>query len=289
MNNPASNGILDFVVAGKQQGAVTLMSTTTAILAHPSQVAATLVKNTTGQSFSGSVKWSLYAWDASDPAHPISSTVSTPFTVAAHSSTPVSYSLKDSAHVAYQVVGEIDTSSGSKSIASFPLWVDNQPTQARFSYVAASRMPLVSGEPAAFACFKSVGKQVNVQVSLSVERTGYLSFLGPIGIASYQGPTPMVPSALVATASSPASSFNVVARIYSGGQLLDSVTIPYRCGGASGPCGNSSLLYILVTAIALIVLIGLFVWAYRRRSPGMPPPPAFTPMPPAPPGSNPPL
>lgn len=268
IGNPASQGIFDFMVSGNETGAITLVSgsatsnATSSNSGAPATFSAT-VKNTTGKDVTGIVKWSLYSWDLPNPAMPLSASSSS-FRVAAGGSTTVSYTLTDTAHTLYEVVGEIDTPQGTKSIAGFPL-SRLASSGAHISYVAASHAPFTAGEDAAFACIAGHGVTLpTVQLILSVTPSGILSLVGPIASASYNGLAPAVPGALIAKASGSASSFIVTAKLYQNGQLLETVSVPYQCG-AGIPCNYTPEIALFVALVIIVALIYFIYASYRRR------------------------
>ncbi|MGH7175284.1 MAG: hypothetical protein ACREGR_02925 [Minisyncoccia bacterium] len=268
------NGTLDFRIASSPaSGAVTLLPSAalrTFSSSTPSIVTLTAqAVNTTKTAFSGSLTWTLYAADASDPTQPLSTSESA-VSIPAGGTAPVSYMLTDTAHSLYYVVGSITTSGGAQSLAGFVLARPGT-ASVRIWHAGALQTPLVSGSPAAYACVQSLGGAQPFNVTVSANPVGFLSFLGSAAFASYTGAPLPAPGVLIAFANRDTSSFNVVAHLYVNGALVDSATIPYRCG-TDYPCDYTVLIVSVAALLALVLLIFVLIRSRRRAPPAITPP-----------------
>lgn len=242
------------------------------------------VKNTTNAPEKVSIRWSLYDWDSTRASNLISQS-DTSVTVAAGSSTPVTYNLTDNTHTAYELIATIVMKDGTKSVAAFRIGRSGI-TTPRLNFVGATAYPATTAN-SAYACFQNEGVALspNTKVTVTATRYGVLSLLGPIASATYTGSSAGQPFyAIKAPFHTAASSYIVTAQVYQSGKLIDSVSVPYFCKTLGGSCSIFDTWWPLIILIGVIVII-LVIWYIvrsRRTVSTLPPPTNLPPSPPQP-------
>jgi hypothetical protein len=222
-----------------------------------------VITNNLPVAYKGNVTWQLYSWDSIESSHLITqSTV--PVKLQPNSSTTLSYTISDTSHSVYYVVGTLATNGGSKSIIGVRL-ARTGVNIPRLSFVGV--VPAASGKGVAVACIHSSGlaPAASSTVDLSVYRTGIfgsvLNLFLPLASTQYKGPIPTTIYALTVPTDA-SQSEAVEAKLYQNGALVDQVTIPY-CTTKDGQCSVVSSAWWIV-GIVVIVLILIFL-AIRKR------------------------
>ena len=228
-----------------------------------------VVTNTTQLPYKGTVTWSTYYWDPVNKTH-LLDTKTEEIKIHPGATTTASYVVTDTAHSVYYVEGVLHSKEGGAASLVGMRFVRSDVAEPRFNFVGISK-------GIAVACIHSTGtataKDGEVTISVTNNDSSVLSkFLSLFGSGylakkSYKGAIPGSIAAVTVPLSHTASSYLVTADLYQAGKHLDSVSISYSCKDLGVPC-PSLLKQLLIPgsiSLALIVLIVLAVWWYKRR------------------------
>jgi hypothetical protein len=234
------------------------------------------VVNSSASGFHGTLDWKLYWWDSLLDSHLIAQSEEE-VKVQPHSDTTVNYTVKDTAHAVYYLVGTLTPADPTlaKSIVEVR-FIRNDVDEPRLNFVGVTGYPAEAGTTTLFACFHSSGRDpsenVRVEVSAQTLSDPISSFLfGDRVLAekSYTGEAPGIVTAISAPFNAPSSSFELTARLYQDDKLIDEVTIPYQCDALGASCGNSR--YLGIEILAGLVILALAAWGgvrlVRRKHP----------------------
>ncbi len=243
-----------------------MASTTTAV------PVTAVVKNTTSSTVTASVHWQLFYWDAQQSSHLIGESTE-PVTLAPHDQTTVSYTVRDTAHAVYYLLGTLTDEHGGKSVIGVR-YVASNANDPRFNFVGISAYPAEAGKGVAFACIHTpgVGPAENSEIDITATTDEAFPFLSRvIAHAVWKGDIPQSIFALAAPFTGSADSFTLTASLYQNGNLVDTVSLPYTCTELGVPCGASdSTLFLRALAalstIAVIVFGALLVLRIRRKA-----------------------
>ncbi len=222
------------------------------------------VNNTKPDPYTGDVTWKLYKWDGSRPDALISQKTD-PLAVQPNGTTTVSYVVTDTFHSVYYITAEVDTKTGSRSIAAFR-FVRANVFEPRIASLEATTYPLSPGS-LAFACFHSSGanKATGVHLELAVKTLPFLGFFSfPIASRSYDGDAPGNILALTLPVTKNLSSFELVATLNQNGKQIDQVIMPYDCRVLTG-CKDYTI-YIVGGIVLLLLILCIALLLYVRRS-----------------------
>ena len=229
-------------------------------------VSARLV-NTSERTYNGKLSWKLYSWDQLQESRLVTS-VSEDVSVNADDSTTVSYTITDTKHALYYLIGTfISSTSGAKSIIGIRFSRVGI-AEPRFAFAGINAYP--PNQATAFVCMHAVTSLTPVEgarVDLSVVPSGFIAKLfGTIAEVSYTGTILDSIYALSVPVESGATSFDIKAKLYGpDGTLIDSVTIPYRCGDLGAPCDKTDFYAILAIGILILLIIAIVIIKRSRR------------------------
>ncbi|HYE22997.1 MAG TPA: hypothetical protein VEA92_00920 [Candidatus Paceibacterota bacterium] len=238
-------------------------------------VVATIV-NTTPAPYFGTVTWKLHYWDRITNRTLISESTEE-VQVNPNETATVSYTVDDTDHAVYYLVGELETELGSKSIIGVR-FVREGVQEARLNFVTGTPDP-ESGKGVAVACIHATNYTPveNGRIELSARRSGlFYDLLAPFGIGDlgfkkYEGLISSEIYALEMPLTAAAASYVVSAKLYQGDELVDQVSVPY-CEGDK--CASMIWVYVSVGLILLSLIgIGVYVLLRRRRTTAIPQPP----------------
>lgn len=225
--------------------------------------------NTTDLPYQGNVEWNLYTQDnlfernllASSEAevrsHP-------------HSTTTLSYTVRDTEHATYYLEGIITTKGGTHSHIGI-----------RFRRASLSEPHLTFvgiRDDTVFACLQTNGSTPAAKTALSLTVTGaewYVPFLQIFGLgtyahATYNGDSPVDMKALTASVNPNRASYAVHAVLSQDGVSKDDFSIVYSCSELGSTCpsvfAQAKALVLPIGIAALIVFVVLFIlYLIRKR------------------------
>ncbi len=221
------------------------------------------VANTLKTSYVGDVTWKTYVWDGLRPSTLLETSVQH-ISLSSNASTTVSHVVTDTHHTVYYTTAELTTSKGAKSIVGFRFVRFGGSYEARLSSVDVTGYPL-GGVNKAFVCFHSTGYGVADDARVDVSVKALLPVIGdafsflPLGHTSYSGSIPGNLVAITVPLTQRSDSFEVVAKLYQHGKLVDQVTVPYTCEALGKNCSNTTLLFIIGSVLALL-LLAFLIW-----------------------------
>lgn len=276
-----------FTVVGTDKGAVRFDNSSVTVGDQPFHFAAFIpqmastttvvpitaaIRNTTPAAARVTVDWQLYYWDALQGSHLIGESTE-PVTLLPHGSVTVSYTVRNTAHSVYYLLGTLTDQYGSKSVIGVR-YLASITNDSRFNFVGTSAFPAEAGKGAAVACIHAPGSgpAENSEVEITATTNEAFPFLSrTIAHASWRGALPQDIYALAAPYTGSADSFTVTASLYQNGSLVDTVSLPYNCTDLGVPCGLSySDLFIralvAISIIILIVLGALLAIRIRRKA-----------------------
>lgn len=274
--------VANFEVLGENLGAVRFAKDSVTVNGRPFRFAAfpptvpegvamvpvtARIENTGAVTHSAVVTWQLHSWDALSDRTRISESRQD-IMVPGNGSVDVSFTVEDTAHTVYYLIGTVTSPYGSQSIAGIR-FVRTDVDLPRFNFVTGT--PGAEGNAGkVVACIHSTNEDAvqNGRVELVAYRAGPLgSFLNSIGIgqlaaATYEGVIPSDIYALEASLEKAADKYIVDARLYKDGALIDHIEIPY-C--ASGECGSDRTTFALMAVIGLLLAISAVLFIRRTR------------------------
>lgn len=270
-----------FTVVGSDVGAVRFEKSAVSVNGNPFYFAAfppmissstplvpvsAVIDNTKKTAATVSVHWQVYYWDALQQSHLLEDSTQS-VALQPNATTSVSYTVKDTNHSTYYVLGTLTDQYGSKSIIGVRYGHDHQPDDTRFNFVGISAFPAVSGKGEAIACVHSTtgGIVPDSKVVITATTNEFLPFLSrTIAHASWVGSLSGNIYALAAPFTGSASSFTLTAQLYQAGTLVDTVSLPYQCSDLGISCGMSVSEEALIGLGILLVLIsGVVLIRYR--------------------------
>lgn len=235
------------------------------------------IENTTAEDITVPITWRVYAWDAQRSENLLDTQDST-VTIKAGSRAPASFTVRDSAHAVYMIEGVAQWHDAASFVTTR---VVREETDAlRIVFPAITAFPLQEGVPATlFACLTNTREsQGRIDLELFDESGALIesySYDGDVG-------SDLVGVAKQFTPQQSYDRFTLVARLYHGGEMIDSVTIPYDCTSldplvcresTAGVLGLGTLGGIGSMAAALILAILLMIgaiWVWVRHEKHMP-------------------
>lgn len=226
------------------------------------------VENTSKNAYTGSVTWKLYYWDSLRTEHLLDEeTVA--IEVPAGGTVPVSFTIPDTTHSVYYLVGELETPGGSKSIAGIRVARADENTP-RINSMNVTAYPTTE-DTKAFTCFHNAGhgEAANTKVEMWVKEPLLFGLIGlPIAHEVYTGVAPKNIVALTMPAGKAGlSSFDLVATVSQDGKVIDKIKIPYRCDQLGATCSWPSLIDMALMVMITLVLVGIGVLIYMRTRP----------------------
>ena len=236
--------------------------------------------NTTLSEADEEVTWTLYSWDALRSSQVLDQKTET-VTVPQNGTAHVSYTVTDTNHSVYYLLGSVRSAGGSSSLAGIR-FVRGDVNEPRLNFVGATGYP-AGTQAAAVACIHSTGTAPaeNTKLELIATRPSLFGWGATIAEKTYEGPAAGDIRALVAPFTAAADSFSITARLFQNGALVDQVTENYNCEDISpDSCPKRSAAFIPLAAGAgalVLIIIAAFVIIRRRNSA------APAPMPPMPP------
>ncbi|MDE2079088.1 MAG: hypothetical protein KGI73_01735 [Patescibacteria group bacterium] len=280
-------GAANFSVVGQPVGSVSFDKTSVIVGGQPFHFAAfpptvpagpvavsVVVSNSTSNPFKGNVHWTLYWWDALQGSHVLASSDEA-LKIHPASNETATYTVTDEKHSVYYLVGEVDSSAGSKSIVGIR-FVRAGLNEPRLNFVGVNQYPTGGTGAIALACAHDAGATAaaSTTITLAVMRTGVMSFFGPLASASWSGALSGDIRALtVPVTRSSADSFDVTASLYQNGVLVDQVTVPYRCSALGASCSLLDTWIPLYILAGIIVLLGILWFVIKHHRSAVPPVP----------------
>jgi len=221
-----------------------------------------IVTNTTDSPVTTTVSWKVYSWDALSDDNLIDQ-ASQEVTIAPKSSQTVSFTVKDTAHSVYYVVGEFSRGA-SKSIIGVR-FVRAGINIPRISSAGATTYPATT-DGKAYACVHNtgLGQAENSRIELYVQRTDLVGRLFglTLGKQTYFGSIPGKMSAFSVPVTGSASTFIVNAKLYQNDALIDESSISYDCKALGAPCATDWASYIIGVLILAILALAYFVFRH---------------------------
>ncbi|NCN52744.1 hypothetical protein GW943_02970 [Candidatus Parcubacteria bacterium] len=277
-SDDAVGNITNFTVTGDDNGALVFDKTSVTVAGQPfyfatfppvvlatsSVVITADIANSMEDTVRGTVTWKLYSWDGISEDRLIEESHDD-ITLPTKSKAALTYTVTDTAHSVYYLVGDVVAENGTRSVIG-ARFLRNGVDEPRFS-AAGSDYPLVGGESKLFVCAQNAGNRIakDVVFSVLVVPHGVRSLFGPVAEATYEGGFPPSALALPLQAQKSATSFDVIARLTQNGTVIDSITIPYSCSALGTPCNILDTWYLLYVALILVLLIALALYIRTRR------------------------
>jgi len=276
---------LDFSVVGQDFGALRFDKHTVQLnkkpfhfTGYPPQIAASstptvsaVILNSGNDILPAHITWKLYYWDNAIPSHLIAERTQEQL-VAAHASTTVSFTVTDTAHSVYYLVGELlDKNGADRSVIGVRFSRDGVNTP-RLEFAGVNQYPAATSSTA-FACMHATNDDPNTPVTngkltLSVFAPG---FFGTTTLAqkSYEGVITGDMLALAVPFTAQAKTFTVIADLFQDGKIVDSVSVPYRCEDLQDACpsapGAGLLVLWAMTGLVAIGGIGYGTYFFIRK------------------------
>ncbi|MGE5540710.1 MAG: hypothetical protein ACM3TU_00265 [Bacillota bacterium] len=232
------------------------------------------VVNTTPLPVTEEVTWTLYKWDALRADQALDRKTET-VTVPGNGRVHVAYTVTDTNHSVYYLLGAVRSAGGSSSLAGIR-FVRGDVNEPRLNYVGVTGYPAGKGI-SAFACVHSTGPGTaeNTKLELVATRPSFFGIGGTLAKKTYQGPAAGDIRALVVPFSGSADSFAVTARLFQNGVLVDQVTENYSCADLSpDSCAKRTIplvpLAIGLGAFVIIVIVAAFIIIRRKKAPATP-------------------
>lgn len=213
----------------------------------------------------GQLTWKVYHWDQQNQANLIDTTTR-PISIAAGDTIPATFTLENTDHAAYVVVGEVEY-EGTTSLINVR-FARTDIAEIRLNYPGVLSYPLVEGEEnTLFSCLHSASSFDLVPDS-RLDLTLLDAKGNELHSYTYEGP---VSSAMMGVADTfiPQQSydtFTLNAALYQNDTLVEEVSFSYDCAELTdGPCsdtassgGNTVFLGFGQAGSSGLVLVGIF-------------------------------
>lgn len=235
------------------------------------------VVNTTAQTVTQEVNWTLYRWDAVRGEQALDHKTEE-VTIPAGESVRVTYTATDANHSVYYLLGSLRTAGGSSSLVGIR-FVRGDVNEPRLNFVGATAYPAGEGG-SVFACMHSTGTgpAENVKLELIAKKASFFGFGGTIAKSTYEGPASGDIRALVAPFTGTAKSFSVTARLSQNGKLVDEVTTTYNCSDITPEtCPKQSIPLLPIGIGAAVIGLAIAAFVIIRRRQAVPPVPPTVP------------
>ena len=231
------------------------------------------IANTATEPTAAQVSWKLYYWDSTIPAHLLTNETKQ-YIIGAKSSGAVSFTITDTTHTVYYLVGELTEHSGSKSVIGVR-FVRSGVSMPRLAFVGVNSYPVATSSTA-FTCIHSTNNTEveNATLTLSVLTKGFFGTTTVIS-KTYRGAIPGDMLAFALPFATKLSSFSIAAELYQNGKLVESKIVPYRCEDLQDVCPTSGNAFILnfnsititywLVGVAFMILIALIAGLYILR------------------------
>ena len=229
-----------------------------------------VIENTTDTAYQGKVHWTLYSWDALNPANKISEKEQD-ISVQNNSSTTLTYTVTDKAHTVYYLVGKLTAVQGkaTDSIVTVRFIQSEKGTEPtpRIAFLGTSAYPSVKDKTTAFVCVHSSGVKATAQGKVVLEIVPLdpldkILHFGGLGKKEYLGVIPGALSALSVPFRADSGNFKIRATLYQNGTVIDSVESQYGCSELGLPCSRTSYWILFAVSLLGLILAGYFL---RRR------------------------
>ncbi len=291
-----------FSVSGELQNDVSFDKTSVTVAGRPYHFAAfapsvdtsaavpvsAIVQNTTDKPTVVTVDWDLYYWDAQLLQNRVAHS-EVPVRVAAGGTAPVVYTATDTQYPVYLLVGTLHWGN-TQSIINVR-FVRSGIDRTRINFPGVTAYPLRAGHEATlFSCLHNAGQSASVpDGKLVLSLTDQMGNI--IHEYTYAGDVTgaMMGVADKFTPKMDYGTFNISAKLYRGGQLVDQTQISYDCKAidpslcspqeaAGTPSALGSLLssfglagVFAVVGVLILLACLFFVFRPKRHPPSLPP------------------
>ncbi len=224
------------------------------------------ITNTSNEPYKGNITWRVYNRDALDERN-LLVTETQELKVHPHASADGMFTVKDTTHADYFVVGDIETAGRSHTYVEVR-FIREGYSDAHVVYAGFDK-----GTPYVCVSPELLTPPPDTEVSLTVRPSSllgrFVSLFNKNTYAEehYSGPLPATYGALVAKITAPSDAYTLTATIKQNGKLKDSVMLSYACEDIHAcPTPTIRLLTILIPGLLILCILVAIRFMYKKKT-----------------------